>query len=116
MNPRRNAISSGHAIFMPCRSSSVCTKVEASIRDLKVPCPTRRSHGPCVRREPTLYAWVQKGRLGSRLVRVGARHTILVHADDATVASLKAIRTTPLPWRRLPPPNQSTPPSPLTEF
>lgn len=65
--------------------------------------------------EPTLYAWVQKGRLGSRLVRVGARHTILVHADDATVASLKAIRTTPLPWRRLPPPNQSTPPSPLTE-
>jgi DNA invertase Pin-like site-specific DNA recombinase len=61
--------------------------------------------------EPTLYSWVQKGRLRSRLVQRGAHHTILVHATDAAVASLKAIRTTPLPWRRLPPRTQSTPPT-----
>jgi excisionase family DNA binding protein len=52
--------------------------------------------------EPTLYTWVQKGRLRSRIVKDG--RTKLVHADAAAIAELKAIRATPAPWRRLPPP------------
>ena len=52
--------------------------------------------------EPTLYTWVQKGRLRSRAVNDS--RTKLVHADAAAIAELKAIRATPAPWRRLPPP------------
>jgi DNA invertase Pin-like site-specific DNA recombinase len=59
--------------------------------------------------EPTLYAWVQRGRLRSRLVRVGGGHAKLVHADEPTIAALKAIRATPPPWRRLPPPMRTSP-------
>jgi hypothetical protein len=54
--------------------------------------------------QPTLYSWVQKGRLSSRAVRVGGRQLTLVHADEAAIAMLRAVRATPPPWRRLPSP------------
>jgi DNA invertase Pin-like site-specific DNA recombinase len=55
--------------------------------------------------EPTVYSWVQKGRLSSRLVPAAGRRPIkLVHADADTIAALKTIRATPPPWRRLPTP------------
>jgi DNA invertase Pin-like site-specific DNA recombinase len=54
--------------------------------------------------EPTLYTWVQHGRLRSRLVQTATGRAKLVHADAAAITALKAIRTTPAPWRRLPPP------------
>jgi hypothetical protein len=54
--------------------------------------------------EPTLYSWVQKGRLPSRTVRVGGRQLILLYADEQAVATLRVVRRTPPPWRRLPPP------------
>src|SRR6266446_8707057 len=53
--------------------------------------------------EPTLYTWVQKGRLRSRFVQAGPSRAKLVHADAGTIAALKTIRATPAPWRRLPP-------------
>lgn len=43
--------------------------------------------------ESTLYNWVRKGRLRSRIAKGG--RTILVHADPAEIAGLKAIRATP---------------------
>jgi len=52
--------------------------------------------------QPTVYGWVQKGRLRSRTVCVGRDQYILVHADAATVGMLKTVRATPVPWRRLP--------------
>ena len=58
--------------------------------------------------QPTLYTWIQKGRLRSRLVKAGAGKAKLVTADAATIANLKAIRATPAPWRRLPPPLNDT--------
>src|SRR3954470_8619583 len=54
--------------------------------------------------QPTLYNWVQTGRLRSRSVRTGSSSAKLVTADAATIAHLKTIRATPPPWRRLPPP------------
>jgi hypothetical protein len=54
--------------------------------------------------EPTLHAWVLQGRLRSRMVQVDSGQFKLVHADAATIADLKTIRTTPRPWRRLAPP------------
>ena len=54
--------------------------------------------------QSTLYNWVQNGRLCSRSVAAGAAAAKLVTADAATIANLKAIRATPLPWRRLPAP------------
>jgi excisionase family DNA binding protein len=62
--------------------------------------------------ESTVYGWVQRGRLPSRLVpTTGRRPTKLVHADADAMAELRAIRATPPPWRRLPPPtNQALPP------
>ena len=54
--------------------------------------------------QPTLYNWVQNGRLPSRSVNAGAGSAKLVTADAATIANLKTIRATPPPWRRLPPP------------
>jgi len=58
--------------------------------------------------QPTLYNWVQKGRLRSRSVKAGTGAAKLVTADAATIADLKAIRATPVPWRRLPPPLRDT--------
>jgi hypothetical protein len=58
--------------------------------------------------QPTLYHWMQNGRLLSRSVKAGAGSAKLVTADAATIANLKTIRTTPLPWRRLPPPVRNT--------
>jgi hypothetical protein len=49
----------------------------------------------------TLYNWVQRGCLPSRLVKATGR-TKLVRADAATIAEIKALRATPAPWRRLP--------------
>jgi hypothetical protein len=54
--------------------------------------------------EPTLYTWIQKGRLRSRFVQAGSPRAKLVHADAETIAALKTIRATPAPWRCLPPP------------
>lgn len=54
--------------------------------------------------EPTLYNWVQRGRLRSRVVQTGTGRAKLVHADAPAIANLKEIRATPAPWRRLPPP------------
>jgi DNA invertase Pin-like site-specific DNA recombinase len=53
--------------------------------------------------QATLYTWVQKGRLSCRNVGGGSKRAILVRADPETIAALKAIRTTPPPWRRIPP-------------
>ena len=53
--------------------------------------------------QPTLYTWVQKGRLSWRNVGSGSKRGVLVRADPETIATLKAIRATPPPWRRLPP-------------
>ncbi len=53
--------------------------------------------------QPTLYNWVQTGRLRSRSVTIGSGSAKLVTADAAMIAHLKTIRATPPPWRRLPP-------------
>ena len=45
--------------------------------------------------QPTLYSWVQRGRLRSRLVRTGSSSAKLVHADAETIAALRDIRATP---------------------
>ena len=58
--------------------------------------------------QPTLYNWVQTGRLLSRSVKAGTGSAKLVTADAATIANLKMIRATPPPWRRLPPPVRNT--------
>lgn len=58
--------------------------------------------------QPTLYHWVQTGRLLSRSVKAGAGSAKLVTADAATIANLKTIRATPPPWRRLLPPVRDT--------
>jgi Resolvase, N terminal domain/Recombinase zinc beta ribbon domain/Recombinase len=50
--------------------------------------------------QPTLYHWVQNGRLPSRYVKASGGSAKLVTADAATIAQLKTIRATPLPWRR----------------
>jgi excisionase family DNA binding protein len=56
--------------------------------------------------QPTLYRWIQEGRLRSR--RIPGKRAMLVHADEAAIATLKAIRAAPIPWRRLPQPLQSS--------
>jgi len=48
----------------------------------------------------TIYCWVQKGRLSSRLVEAQGTFVKLVTAGAATIAKLKAARATPLPFRR----------------
>ncbi len=53
--------------------------------------------------QPTLYTWVQQGRLRNRLVPNGRGYNKLIHADADTIAALKVVRATPVPWRRLPP-------------
>ncbi len=57
--------------------------------------------------EPTLYTWVQKGRLLCRNVGDGRKRAKLVFADPDTIATLKMIRATPPPWRRIPPRTES---------
>ena len=53
--------------------------------------------------EPTLYNWVQQGRLRSRVVQTSVGRAKLVQADAETIIALRAIRTTPAPWHRRPP-------------
>ena len=65
--------------------------------------------------EPTLYSWINKGRLRSRFVQAGRSRAKLVHADADTIAALKDIRATPPPWRRLPAPFAQHPNTPTTE-
>src|SRR3954463_9214441 len=64
--------------------------------------------------EPTLYTWVQQGRLPCRLVEPGGKPAKLVHADAADIAALKKIRAVPAPWHRRPPilPSALTPTEP----
>jgi len=64
--------------------------------------------------QPTLYNWIQKGRLSCHNAGASKRAK-LVLADPDTVSALKTIRATPPPWRRLPPAPASNPPSPTTE-
>lgn len=54
--------------------------------------------------EPTLYTWVQQGRLRSRTVAISGRKFTLVYADDAAIGAVRTVRATPAPWRRRPPP------------
>jgi hypothetical protein len=61
--------------------------------------------------QATVYSWVQNGRLCSRSVNAGGGSAKLVTADAATIVNLKAIRATPLPWRRLPQSVTETKPS-----
>jgi biotin operon repressor len=65
--------------------------------------------------QPTLYTWVQKGRLPCRSAGAGSKRAKLVLADPETVAALKTIRATPPHWRQTPPRIESTHPSPTTE-
>ena len=65
--------------------------------------------------QPTLYTWVQKGRLPCRSAGAGSKRAKLVLADPETVAALKTIRATPPYWRQTPPRIESTHPSPTTE-
>lgn len=65
--------------------------------------------------QPTLYTWVQKGRLSSRNVGGRSKRAVLVRADAETIAALKAIRATPPPWRRLPPRLARSAEAPATE-
>ena len=53
--------------------------------------------------EPTLYSWVQHGRLRSRPSGAYAK---LVHADEAAIAERRQMRATPMPWRHNPPPTR----------
>ena len=62
--------------------------------------------------QPTLYAWIEKGRLSCRNAG-GSKRDKLVLADPQTVAALKAIRATPPPWRR--PPPEPEPPTPSVD-
>jgi DNA invertase Pin-like site-specific DNA recombinase len=61
--------------------------------------------------QATVYNWVQNGRLPSRTVKAGAGSAKLVTADATTIANLKTMRATPLPWRRLPTPITETNPT-----
>lgn len=64
--------------------------------------------------ESTLYNWVRRGRLRCRQVLIGGTVAKLVHADAQTIASLQAIRSTPEPWRRLPPPTTAASQPPIS--
>jgi hypothetical protein len=65
--------------------------------------------------QPTLYTWVQKGRLPCRNAGGASKRAKLILADPETVAALKTTRATPPPWRRIPQAIQSAHPSPTTE-
>ena len=59
--------------------------------------------------QPTLYAWIQKGRLSCRNAGGSSKRAKLVLADPDTVSALKTIRATPPPWRRIPAKDPSRP-------
>src|ERR1700732_3394104 len=65
--------------------------------------------------QPTLYTWVQKGRLPCRSAGPAAMRANGARADPEPVAALKAIRAPPPHWRQTPPRIESTHPSPTTE-
>ncbi|CAH2605824.1 Recombinase family protein (plasmid) [Rhodovastum atsumiense] len=71
---------------------------------------------------PTLYNWVQEGRLRSRTVCCKKRQLTLVYADAATISQIRTVRATPAPWRRRPaavtadaPPIAADPSAPSTQ-
>ena len=66
--------------------------------------------------QPTLYTWVQKGRLSCRNIGGGSKRAKLVRADAETIAALKAIRATPPHWRRPPPGLANSAATPATEI
>ncbi len=53
--------------------------------------------------QPTLYTWVQQGRLRSRRVETGGKPAMLVHATAVDIAAIRESRMTPAPWHRRPP-------------
>jgi DNA invertase Pin-like site-specific DNA recombinase len=61
--------------------------------------------------QATLYNWVQNGRLRSRTVFHGERQYTIVYADAATIAAIRSVRATPVPWRRRPAPVAATEPA-----
>jgi len=65
--------------------------------------------------QPTLYTWVQKGRLSCRNIGGGSKRAKLVRADAETIAALKAVRATPPHWRRPPPGLANSAATPATE-
>ncbi len=65
--------------------------------------------------QPTLYTWVQKGRLSCRNIGGSSKRVVLVRADPETIAALRAIRATPPPWRSLPPRPVGSAAAPATE-
>ena len=67
-------------------------------------------------RQSTLYGWVQNGRLPCRRVKDAPNGVLLVRVDPETLATLKEIRATPPPWRRLPPRPAGSAAAPATEF
>ena len=66
-------------------------------------------------RQSTLYGWVQNGRLPCRRVKDAPNGVLLVRVDPETLATLKEIRATPPPWRRLPPRPAGSAAAPATE-
>jgi hypothetical protein len=65
--------------------------------------------------QPTLYAWVHKGRLSCRDAGGASKRAKLVLADPDMISALKTIRATPPHWRRIPGRFASPRPSPTTE-
>ena len=65
--------------------------------------------------QPTLYTWIQKGRLPCRDAGGASKRAKLVLAAPEMVVALKAIRATPPPWRRIPQAIESANPFPKTE-
>jgi DNA invertase Pin-like site-specific DNA recombinase len=53
---------------------------------------------------PTLYNWIQEGRLRSRTILHNKSQLVLVCADAPTIAQIRTVRETPAPWRRRPAP------------
>jgi hypothetical protein len=48
--------------------------------------------------EPSLYAWMRKGQLKGRKVKVASRVIWLIHVDDRELEQLRKQRTTQHPW------------------
>lgn len=103
------------------RDSFNASMVHRLLRKAGIVAPKYRRRRPVLDRQPdewtirelaerigmpqsTLYTWVQQSRLACRSVGTTLRPMTLVHADAETIAALKALRATPAPWHRRPPP------------
>jgi hypothetical protein len=56
--------------------------------------------------QSTLYAWIQKGLLSCRNAGE-SKYARFIFADPETILALKEVRATPLPWRRILPPEDA---------